>query len=404
MSGLTLTHHAILFVWLGTTLAFSQIDPVQRDLVQIGYNAALQGHPPISAYAFYYHNTPEFLRTNLALRIAVAPTYIDSELGVREALGPRTDLGIGAAGGGFADSYAEIRQGTYLPAESFVGHGAQLSLSAYHRFNPEAMIPLHGIVRTSARASFYNDSDSTDPDFVLPDNRGTFALRSGVRWGGREPTLYPSLAMTVSAWYEGQYRTSHGVYGYDDREVEPASHLIWAEAGLVYTTDDRRHNFEVTLSSGTSFQADRFSTYRLGALLPLVSEFPLSLPGYYYEEISARSYFLIGASYLHFFDPKTRWAVNITGASAAVDYLDGFEQPGDWQNGVGVGILYRTRSWKMMVGYGYGINAIRSSGQGAHSIGVLMQLDWGTAREQMFSPTTPNLWRGLGKVFGLFGG
>ena len=52
--------------------AFAQIDPVERDLIQFGYNQAFEGHQPLAAYAFYYHNQPDFLRTNLTLRLAVA--------------------------------------------------------------------------------------------------------------------------------------------------------------------------------------------------------------------------------------------------------------------------------------------------------------------------------------------
>jgi hypothetical protein len=69
----------------------AQIDPVQRDLIQFGYDQAFEGHQPLAAYAFYYHNQPDFLRTNLTLRLAVAPVYLDTELGFAGALGPDTD-------------------------------------------------------------------------------------------------------------------------------------------------------------------------------------------------------------------------------------------------------------------------------------------------------------------------
>src|SRR5258708_39007405 len=91
--------------------ALSQVAPVKRELLQFGYNAAFEGHAPLSAYAFYYRNQPDFLQTNLTLRFALAPTYLDSELGIRGALDAQTDIGIGVAGGGFADSYNEIRSG-----------------------------------------------------------------------------------------------------------------------------------------------------------------------------------------------------------------------------------------------------------------------------------------------------
>lgn len=390
---------------LVTTGAFSQIDPTPRDLIQVGYNAALQGHQPLAAYAFYYRNQPGFIRTNLTLRTALAPTYLDSELGISGALGPNTDLGIGVAGGGFADSYDEIRDGKYLTGESFIGHGGEFSLSLYHCFNPDGKIPLNGILRPTFRYSAY-ERDQTAPTFQLPENRGTVSVRSGLRWGGKEPILFPSLAMELSVWYEGQYRTDGGGYGFQadgrfDRQVESFSHLFWGQALLAYTLTNSGQGFYLNLTAGASVKPDRFSAYRLGALLPLVSEFPLSLPGYYYQEISAREFLLLGGNYIIPLDPKHRWNLNINAATAGVDYLPGLEQPGHWLSGAGAGILYKSSMLKVMVGYAYGVDAIRSSGRGAHSVGVLMQVDLERALS-VLNPEEPERWRGLQRIFGAF--
>src|SRR5215469_13818763 len=123
-------------------IAHSQIDPERRELIQVGYNASFEGHAPFAAYAFYYRNQPDFLRTNLTLRLALAPTYVDSELGISGALDSQTDIGVGLAGGGFADSYNEIRRGKLLPHESFDGFGGEVNVSLYHLFNPGYQIPL----------------------------------------------------------------------------------------------------------------------------------------------------------------------------------------------------------------------------------------------------------------------
>src|SRR4051812_25203753 len=179
--------------------AFGQIDPVERRLLQVGYYGAFEGHAPIALYAFYYYNHPEFLHnTNLTLRLAIAPTYLDAEMGIKGVLGEYTDLGIGLAGGGYADSYWEIDQGKYRQELSFDGHGGELSLSLYHLFNPGKTIPLNGILRVLGHYTVYDKTESTRPDFELPDDRGMFKIRSGLRFGGKEPTLFPSLAMELS--------------------------------------------------------------------------------------------------------------------------------------------------------------------------------------------------------------
>lgn len=109
--------------------AFAQIDPEKRQLFQLGYNYHVVGEAPLNAYGFYYLNQPQFMRTNLTLRLAVAPVYLDGELGIA-GIAPNTDLGIGFAGGGFAESYFEVRKGVWVEPESFTGHagGAGLSL------------------------------------------------------------------------------------------------------------------------------------------------------------------------------------------------------------------------------------------------------------------------------------
>jgi len=383
-------------------LAFGQIDPVNRELIQIGYNAALQGHPPLSVYAFYYFNKPNFLNTNLTLRLAVAPTYLDSELGISHVLDEYTDLGIGVAGGGFADNYAEVRHGKFLQSESFTGHSGELSLSVYHLFNPGQRIPLNGMLRGTAHYSTYSRDDETAPGFDLPPDHGTFSVRTGLRWGGREPILFPALAMELSIWYEGRFRTETETYGFADRRLEPHSHLFWGEALLAYTLPEWKHSIYLSLTGGSTIEADRFSAYRLGALLPLISEFPLSLPGYYYQEISAREFGLFGINYIVPIDEKQKWNFNGTLATAVVDYLPGLGQPGNWHTGVGAGVLYKSKAVKVMAGYAFGVDAIRTGGRGAHSLGILMQVDWAQARNQLFNPEDPNRWRGFQRVLGVF--
>lgn len=369
--------------------ASAQVDPQKRELIQMGYNQPLEGRGPLAAYGFYYRNQPAFLqKTNLTLRLAVAPVYLDSELGISQALSPTTDIGIGLAGGGFADSYSEVHRGKYERHESFLGHGGELSTSIYHLFNPASRIPLYAVVRGAVHFSSYHDDDETDDDFELPHEQGMFQTRAGLRWGGREPVMMPDVAMELSAWYEGTFRQRPGEYGYDnDRELNGDAHLFWTRALLTYTLPESEHNFGISITGGSGLNMDRLSAYRLGGNLPLYSEFPLSLPGYFFQELSARSFVLIGASYSV---PLTaRWRVGAAATTAYVDYLPGLEQPGRWNTGVGGGVVYRspTDSWQVAVAYGYGFDAIRSDGRGAQSLSFLVQFDLDRTRRRMFDPS-----------------
>jgi hypothetical protein len=384
-------------------IADAQIDPVKRDLIQIGYNQLLEGRAPVAGYAFYYHNQPDFLRTNLTLRLALAPVYVDSELGFVHGLGPQTDFAIGAAGGGFADGHNEIDAGEFNQRKSFDGHGGEISASIYHLFNPDDQIPLNLVLRGAAHYSVFSANDNTADNFKTPGDMTTFSVRTGLRYGGIEPTLFPELAMELSVWYEGLFRANPGSYGFNgDRQIEPASHLFWSAAALSYTLPESKQNFSARLVAGASVNADRLSAYRLGGFLPLVAEYPLSLPGYFFQEFSARQFAILNASYTLPIAPSQRWNLNFNAATAVIDYLPGTGQPGNSVSGVGAGILYRAPSdkFRFMIDYGYGFDALRDGERGANAISVLLQIDLDKPHGDGFNATQPNHWRGWNWLFG----
>src|SRR5436189_2334563 len=84
------TRPALVFLLLAlgaVRTAQGQIDPERRRLLQMGFNQPIEGRGPIAAYAFFYYNQPNFLYTNLTLRAAIAPVYLDTELGFSGLLG-----------------------------------------------------------------------------------------------------------------------------------------------------------------------------------------------------------------------------------------------------------------------------------------------------------------------------
>jgi hypothetical protein len=357
--------------------ASAQIDPEKRQLLHVGYNAFFKGHAPLAAYGFYYLNRPQFYREDVTLRMAVAPVYFDSELGISRALGPHTDIGIGVAGGGFADSYNEVRGGKYFTKESFDGYGGGASVSLYHLFNPAQRIPLHGIVRGGVYYTTYSESDDTTSRFELPDDRASANFRAGLRFGGKEPVLFPALAMELAVWVESLNRGNSGSYGFNhDREVNSSAQLFYGNAFLAYTFE-RGDNFSINITGGTSANADRFSAYRLGGYLPLVAEYPLIIPGYYYQEISADRFVLFNGRYAVTIDEAKQWQLTVSAAAAAVDYISDHHQAENWHSGFGGGIAYRSESgvWIAELTYGYGIDAQRGRDEGAHVVGLSVQFD-----------------------------
>lgn len=383
--------------------ARGQIDPESRELLQMGYNQPVEGRGPIAGYAYYYLNHPSFYRSNLTLRLAVAPVYMDSELGFKGALGNNTDLGVGVAGGGFADGYSEVRGGKLLREESFVGHGGEVSGSIYHLFNPGSQIPVNGIIRGAVHYSAFDKDSRTASNFLLPEDRTTVHLRTGVRWGGREPLVFPEMAMELSAWYDGQFRTGSGTYGYaGDREVNSVSHLFWGRALLAYTFPECKHYFSVSLTTGASIRPDRFSAYRIGGSLPLVAEFPLSLPGYYFQELSAERFALFNGLYSLPVDPSGHWEIMSYAATTVMKPLRGWDTTTSWHSGVGGAVVFRpgSKAWQFVLGYGYGIDAVRSQGRGAQSVGLLIQYDFEQGGPLLRQGINPMRWSGFERLFG----
>ncbi len=370
--------------------ASAQIDPEPRKLLHLGVNQSLHDDGPLGAYAFYYWNMPHVPTTNQTLRMVIAPGYVNSELGFNGLLGEHTDLGIGAFGGLFANSYQEVRRGNYYRDESFDGNGGGANVSIYHLFNPDARIPLNGMLRGTVNYYAFDDTDDTASGFQLPDNQPFYSLRTGFRWGGKEPMLGPILGMEISGWYNLQYRPDNGGYGFnDDRKLESVSHQLLFRAQINYTMPESKHYIVAGLMGGSVINADRFSAGRVGGVLPFTSEFPLYMPGYFDKELSVDNLGLAYGVYTIPFGPSKQWSLIGMAATGLVDYAPGLSQPGNWHNGFGAGGGYSAPSkrWRLMSLFGYGVDAMRSDGRGGYSIALAFQYNFGsteTASDRAF--------------------
>ena len=372
------------FFWLSICLlaaiqGHAQIDPEHRDLLELGYDQPLVGQGPQGVYAYFYYNHPDFFGTNIALRVAIAPVYVDSEIGFKQLISPYTDVGIGINGGGYGDNYYEVRQGDYIKAESLDGHGGGASASVYQLLNPGMLIPLNLVARGGFHVSTFSTADQTASSFVLPQDQYNLYTRAGLRLAGKEPVLYPDLGLELSVWYERQWRLADDSYGFDnDRSISPGVNLYWLYAGMNYTFTNSGQKISFALTVGGSTDADRFSAWRLGGVLPLISEFPLQIPGYYYEELTARRFLHLYGAYEIPLDRGQRFKFRLEAASANLDYLSGFEQASHWQTGAGCGLTFtpKRKNFQIVLRYGYGFNAIRNGEEGAHSVGLLFQYDF----------------------------
>ena len=180
------------------------------------------------------------------LRLAIAPAYLDGEMGFKHLLSPTTDVGIGLSGGAFGDNFYDVRQGTYLESQSFYGSGGGASASIYQLLDPGLRIPLNLVVRGGFRYATYFDTPETASNFKLPRDQVDAFTRVGLRFAGKQPLLYPALGLELSAWFERQRHFDDETYGIDnDRQVTPATDLYWLYAGLNYEFNDTGDKFLV---------------------------------------------------------------------------------------------------------------------------------------------------------------
>lgn len=384
-NGLKVSYPALsLLFFFAVMRCAAQVDPMSRSLLEFGYDGALEGQGPVGVYGFAYYSNPDFFATNIALRLALNPVYADGEVGFRHLLSPDTDVGLGVVGGGWGDDYYEIRQGKYLKSESFYGDGGGVSASIYQRLNPGMRIPLNLVARGGFHDATYAAEDQTSPAFFLPQDQVDFFSRFGLRLAGKEPTLFPDLGMELSVWYERDWRLDDQPYGFDnDLHISPNVNLYWTYAGMTYTFTNTGQTVSAALTAGGSTDADRLSAWRLGGMLPLISEYPLMIPGYYYEELTAQQFVHAYAYYEFPLVPSRVLRFRVEGAAANVQYLPGFEQ-GPWQSGAGGALIFepKKKNFKIMLRYGYGFQAIRDGKQGAQSVGLLFQYDLEKRRSQ----------------------
>lgn len=382
--------------------ARAQIDDSKRLLLESGYEDGLGNPGPSAPYAFLYLNRPGAAGPGSALRLAVAPVYADAELGIPGFLGSRTDLGLGLSGGGFAFGHSEVRRGDEKPGEAFIGHGGGPSVSLYPRIAQVGPVPVNGVFRLSLNYTDYARTSRTDQDFQTPADQWVFTSRAGIRVGGIEPGMDKGRALEASLWAEARVRDKPGTYGYDgDRTVARSVKLVWSrlQFSLPGPYDTRVSG---GLNAGTGGSVGRLSAYRLGGMTTQTAEFPLMIPGYFAQEISARRYFHAWAHTAVPFRGSDRFFLDLAAAGASVAPVYGTD-PGALRHvgfSAGVALAPKNRGLNALLAYGFSPTAYRGSGRGAHAFSLSVELDFLAPGEPRAKGSFKTRQEGLRWLFG----
>lgn len=357
--------------------ASAQIDDTKRLLLEGGYEGGLGSPGPASPYAFLYVNRPGAAGPGSAWRLALAPVYLDTELGLPRAFGGRTDIGLGFSGGGYAFGNAQVHRGDEKTGESYIGHGLAPSVSLYPRIGDVGQVPVSGVFRLSAVYTDFQRADRTDESYEPPPDEWTGVARAGVRAGGVEPGMDRGRAAEASLWAETRVRDRPASYGYaGDRYARRNVNLIWARVQLSLPAGSAR--VSGGLNAGSGGQIGRLTAYRLGGMLTQTSEFPLILPGYFAQEISARRFVHAWAQTALPAGDSKRFTIEFTAAAANVSPVRGTDPGGVGHAGLAAGFGFSPPDGALRAGltYGFAPTALRGKRRGAQAFALVVEIDF----------------------------
>lgn len=357
--------------------ARAQIDDQKRLLLEGGTEDGLGNPGPSSPYAFLYMNRPGAAGPGTAWRLALAPVYAETELGLPGIFGRRTDVGLGFSGGGYAFGNAQVDRGSEKPGESYIGHGGGPSISLYPRIGDIGPVPLSGVIRLSAFYMDFQRTARTDAGYEPPPDEWTGSARAGLRAGGVEPGMDRGRAAEVSLWAESRVRDRPASYGYNgDRFVRHNANLLWTRVQLSLMVGDAR--VSGGLNAGSGGQIGRLSAYRLGGMLTQTSEFPLILPGYFAQEISARRFVHGWAQTALPVADSKRFTVEFTAAAARVSPVHGTDPGGVGHAGfsASLGFSPPDGALRAELAYGYAPTALRGRRRGAQALALMLEIDF----------------------------
>lgn len=396
--------HRVAAILVGLTLAAgkagAQIDPAKRLLLEGGYEDGLGNPGPSAPYAFLYLNRPGAVGPGSAFRLAVAPVYADGELGVPGIFGSRTDLGVGFSGGGFAFGQAQVDRGDEKRGEAFIGHGGGTSVSLYPRIAKFGPVPVNGVFRLAMNYTDYQRTARTDARFETPPDQVTGVARAGIRAGGIEPGMDKGRAVEASIWGETRVHDKPAAYGYaDDRSITRVARLLWSRVHVSLPGPlNTRVGGGVNLGAGDGL--GRIDAYRLGGMGTLTSEFPLILPGYFTQEISARRFAHAWARTSYPLGGARRFYLDLGAAGASLSPVPGTDPGSARHIGFSLGVSYAPGKGGLhgQLAYGYSPTALRGSRRGAHALGLSFEIDFLAPADKPFTPKTQQ--QGLRWLFG----
>ncbi len=369
----------LLLLVLAALLApvtFGQVDVAHHRTLMLQGEVAGRGSEGISGLGYFWFNENNFPWTNTALRAIIGGIYNDAELSYFLPSNPNTAVGVGFSGWAYLGGLTPYFDGTKLGSLQFYGDGVTGRLFVNQTVPTGTQLPLNLRATYSITGnSFRNAADTRN--FILPHTFAEHTFRVEARLGGIEPGLLAKRGFELYLAADTNYRNGFEAFGPTGAlfpKHDNYQHILASASGRVPLGPALG---TVRVASGFGWNTDELSAWRLGGNLLQMSAYTFTLHGYYTREILADDFVLANTIVsLPLYKP-CNLAAHLYGDWATAKTLSPFTgATGNWHNyfGVGAGLSFRA-PWDIdvLLGYGYGINAVRHVTHGGHEISLALE-------------------------------
>ncbi len=365
---------AVAILFLINQAVFAQVDVERRRTVILQTElGAYHSDEELNAFGYYWYNQNNFPWTNSALRVIFAGIFVDSELSIFLPSSTNTAVGIGGGGGLLLDSVTPYNMGKYVAKTSFYGDAVNIRGFINQTIPNPSPIPINVRATYGVAGSFYRKTSDTK-NFDLPDDMLVQFVGAELRVGGIEPGLTSVRGAELYLSADVNYRT-----GFDGFGPVAANYPQHSEYERLFGSLGGKIPIGPTvlfprIAGGLGENLDQISAWKIGGNLVGVEPYAYMLHGYYTRELFASDFALGNLAWTFPICHK----YGITGNLYADWALIKLTPPSsrDWDNYFGFGAAVGFRGpWQVntLVGYGYGVNAVRRGDRGGHEISLALE-------------------------------
>ncbi|HYS05765.1 MAG TPA: hypothetical protein VEW47_11295 [Candidatus Dormibacteraeota bacterium] len=356
---------------------FAQVDVEPRTILTAqSSTSVLHGEEWPGGFGAFWFNRNHLPWEHTALRLVYAGIYADAELSYFAGGNPNTTLGLGIGGGAFLDGVDPYTSGERLSHQQFYGDSVNARVFVNQTIPGSSPLPINiRATYTVSGTSFRNASDTLR--FTRPHDFRTQQLMAEFRIGGIEPGLTSTRGVELYLEADTNERTGFHPFGPNGVTFPAWTRSDRLSASLGGRIPAGRTLIVVGVHGGLGRHIDELSAWKLGGNMLGIDPFSYTLHGYYTRELLAESFVLANLDFAFPIASAHQLTGHLYGDYATLRQLDAATgETIGWHRfpGIGAGVGFKTL-WgaDCIIGYGYGIDAVRDGRRGGHEVGFAFE-------------------------------